>query len=229
MRRTNLRTWRRDLAVVAHRSGGIASSSDGIDTVFTSRCPRAASTMLRPARRVGRAAGGLKEGSAKLCEAVAASDVARMIITSSVAVYGKPWGEVEENRADRSGLRLRAGTGSRRKDCAAISFRASRQRLSIARLTEPSVPGAGDKPAAQQDCRRTLSDDRGRSRHPPSQHVEDTAAGLIALARSGSAGGSVLHIGSRARSLLDFVAAASRHSAGRSGSRPGPAPRRRRC
>jgi len=181
---------------------------DGIDTVFHLAAPRrtydeSARTTRRPGNR------SLAEGTARLAETVAASDVARMIVSSSGKVYGKPWGEVDESAT----VAPLGEYGKARLDAELScmeAFRDTPTRLVIARLTETFGPGS----PGQFGLLTGIAEGRfrligtGRVLHHMST-VEDAVAGLLALARIEGAGGAVLNIGSPPRTLRDFVEAAS--------------------
>ena len=181
---------------------------DGVDTVFHLAAPRRVyNQATRTTQRVGGA--DLKAGSIRLAAIVAASDVARMIVSSSVAVYGKPWGELDETTPAAPVSDYGRGRVDTERTCSEI-FRDSPHRLIIARLTETFGPGSpgqlGLLTGIAEGRFRMIGD--GRVLHHLST-VDDTAAGLLALARTEAAGGTTLHIGSRLRTLRDFVSAAS--------------------
>ena len=192
--------------MVAGRPGDFSASSGWRRHGFHLAAPRRIyNKATRTTQRVGGV--GLTEGTIRLAAIVAASDVARMIVSSSAAVYGKPWGEFDET----SPAAPVSDYGRERaymQTCSGISGLPGR--LIIARLTETFGPGSpgelGILTSIAEGRFRLIGD--GRVLHHLST-VDDTAAGLLALARTEAAGGSVLHIGSRPRTLRDFVSAAS--------------------
>jgi len=181
---------------------------DGVDTVFHLAAPRRVYDAA--ARRTGRPGDqSLAEGSARLAAAVVASDVKRMIVSSSAKVYGNHWVEVDETAT----VRPLDAYGKARLDAersCQVAFRETPTRLAIARLTETFGPGS----PGQLGLLNQIAEGRfrligtGWVMHHMST-VEDAVAGLLALARTDGAGGAVLNIGSRPRTLRSFVEAAS--------------------
>jgi len=179
-----------------------------VGTLYHLAAPRRSFDPVRgSARRPGDPA--LREGTRRIAEALAKSDAARMIMTSSYTVYGKVWGEADESAPMQGTTPYALARLGAEADCR-TALADTPSRLVVARLTETFGPGSPGQMGVLTKivAGRFRLIGNGRIPHHMST-ADDTVAGLLRCGDQPAAGGRTLNIGSPPRSLRDFVAAAS--------------------
>ncbi len=179
----------------------------GVDEVFHLAAPRRVyDPRTRQTHRPADAV--LRTGTQSLVRAFRESDAARFVLSSSAAVYGKPWGHVDEAGPARPTGEYGRTRLATEAVCQEI-LQNQPERLVIARLPETFGPGS----PGQLGLLTTIAEGNFRLiGHGGTTHhlstVGDVVRGLIKASDTPAAGGATLNIGSPPESLRAFVAAA---------------------
>ena len=180
---------------------------EGVDVVFHLACPRrifnqSTGSSHRPGSEI------LVQGTSNLANAFANSHAKRFILASSVAVYGKIWGKVdEETPTNPAGIYGQARLATE-AICRKI-LSEDPERLVIARLTE--VFGSGN--TAHNDLLAHVARGDFRiigdgSAHHHVSTVDDIVSGFVACAEIQEVGGALMNLGGQPRTFRDFILAA---------------------